>query len=268
MSAPTELGLWSIPLVVFGRAILMGTPYLYVSLGECITEKSGRVNLGLEGNLFLGALTGFAVSYHSGSPWLGVLAAGCVGILMGIPPRRHLQPAARQRRRRRHRADDVRHGSGVLSWATSTSARRLTAAFDSLGRLVVHPQIQAALKVNVLFVVGVDSGARAVVDARQHPLGSGAASGRRKRRSRRRDGLFGQSYPHRGDGHRRLLGRRRRQLSVAVFPRLLERTDFVRPGTNGGGPGDLRPLEPDLLSVRVAAVRRRRFLGRVLQSPT
>src|SRR3979490_1686329 len=83
MSAPTDLGLWSIPLVVLGRAILMGTPYLYVSLGECITEKAGRVNLGQEGNLFLGALTGFAVSYQTGSPWLGVVAAGLVGTVMG-----------------------------------------------------------------------------------------------------------------------------------------------------------------------------------------
>src|SRR5579872_2421668 len=83
MGDPNELGLWSIPVVIFGRAILMGTPYLYVSLGECITEKSGRVNLGLEGTLFLGALAGFATSYHTGSPWLGVLMAGLIGAAMG-----------------------------------------------------------------------------------------------------------------------------------------------------------------------------------------
>src|SRR4051812_31277618 len=80
----TGLGLWAITLVVFGNAILMGTPYLYVSLGECITEKAGRVNLGLEGNLFLGALAGFVVNFHTGSPWLGVLAAGGVGAVMGV----------------------------------------------------------------------------------------------------------------------------------------------------------------------------------------
>src|SRR5260370_11678913 len=79
-----DLGLWAIPLVIFGNAILMGTVYLYVSLGECITEKAGRVNLGQEGSLFLGALTGFAVSFHTGSPWLGGLAAGLVGTAMGF----------------------------------------------------------------------------------------------------------------------------------------------------------------------------------------
>src|SRR5262249_43759186 len=82
----TELGLWSIPLVVGSRAILMGTPYLYVSLGECINEKAGRVNLGQEGNLFLGALSGFVVCHAPGSPWLGVLAAGLVGAVMGGLP--------------------------------------------------------------------------------------------------------------------------------------------------------------------------------------
>src|SRR5205823_2710174 len=54
------------------------------SLGECITEKAGRVNLGQEGSLFLGALAAFAVSFHTGSPWLGVLAAGLVGTAMGF----------------------------------------------------------------------------------------------------------------------------------------------------------------------------------------
>src|SRR5271168_4653438 len=94
------LGLWGVPLAIFGGAVRVSTPYLFVSLGECITEKSGRVNLGLEGNLFLGALAGFAVSYQFpflatslglspslGSwlaPWLGVLAAGCIGLLMGV----------------------------------------------------------------------------------------------------------------------------------------------------------------------------------------
>ena len=51
------------PSAIFGGAIRVGTPYLFVSLGECITEKSGRVNLGLEGTLVMGAMTGFGVSY-------------------------------------------------------------------------------------------------------------------------------------------------------------------------------------------------------------
>jgi simple sugar transport system permease protein len=105
---PTEnlgdLGYWAVPVAVIGGAIRVSTPYLFVSLGECITEKSGRVNLGLEGTLFMGAVTAYGVSYltHSlgvytvGSetittpwltmiaPWLGVIAAGVVGMILGI----------------------------------------------------------------------------------------------------------------------------------------------------------------------------------------
>jgi simple sugar transport system permease protein len=54
-----------------------------VALGECLTEKSGRVNLGLEGTLVLGAMVGYAASYHTGSPWIGVLAAGVAGSMLG-----------------------------------------------------------------------------------------------------------------------------------------------------------------------------------------
>ena len=51
----------------------VGTPFLFVSLGECLTEKSGRINLGLEGVLVFSAMAGFGGAYLSGSPWLGVL---------------------------------------------------------------------------------------------------------------------------------------------------------------------------------------------------
>ena len=72
----TDLGLWTVVLAVLAGAIRVGTPFLFVSLGECLTEKSGRINLGLEGTLVLGAMVGYAGSYLTGSPWLGVLAAG------------------------------------------------------------------------------------------------------------------------------------------------------------------------------------------------
>src|SRR5277367_954708 len=82
--ADGSIGLWTVPLAVFGGAIRVSTPFLFVSLGECITEKSGRINLGLEGTLVMGAMSGYAISYLSGSPWLGVLVAGLVGIGMAL----------------------------------------------------------------------------------------------------------------------------------------------------------------------------------------
>jgi general nucleoside transport system permease protein len=70
-------------VAMLGGAIRVSTPFMFVALGECLTEKSGRVNLGLEGTLVLGAMVGYAASYHTGSPWIGVLAAGVAGSCLG-----------------------------------------------------------------------------------------------------------------------------------------------------------------------------------------
>jgi ABC-type uncharacterized transport system permease subunit len=79
----SDLGLWALPVAVFGGAVRVGTPFLYVSLGECLTERSGRVNLGLEGTLVMGAMAAYGVSYKTGSPWLGVAVAAGAGALLG-----------------------------------------------------------------------------------------------------------------------------------------------------------------------------------------
>ena len=71
-------------LAIVGGAVRVGTPFLFVSLGECLTEKSGRINLGLEGVLVFSAMAGFGGAYLSGSPWLGVLLAGCCGALLAL----------------------------------------------------------------------------------------------------------------------------------------------------------------------------------------
>ncbi|MFZ3361690.1 MAG: hypothetical protein WA177_23335, partial [Xanthobacteraceae bacterium] len=57
-------------VALIGGALRVSTPFMFVALGECLTEKSGRVNLGQEGTLVLGAMTAYAISYQSGSPWL------------------------------------------------------------------------------------------------------------------------------------------------------------------------------------------------------
>ena len=83
--ADAAIGLWGVPLAVLGGAVRVSTPFLFVSLGECITERSGRINLGLEGTLVMGAMCAYGTSYLTGSPWLGVLAAGAVGSIRGLP---------------------------------------------------------------------------------------------------------------------------------------------------------------------------------------
>jgi simple sugar transport system permease protein len=70
-------------IAMLGGAIRVSTPFMFVALGECLTEKSGRVNLGQEGTLVLGAMVAYAASYRTGSPWIGVLAAGVAGSVLG-----------------------------------------------------------------------------------------------------------------------------------------------------------------------------------------
>ena len=57
---------------------------LIASMGELITEKSGVLNLGVEGIMLLGAFTAFLVSFITGNPWMGALSAMLVGILIGL----------------------------------------------------------------------------------------------------------------------------------------------------------------------------------------
>lgn len=57
----------------------LATPILLAGLGELVTEKSGVLNLGVEGMMLLGAIGGFAVAATTGSPWLAVVGAALAG---------------------------------------------------------------------------------------------------------------------------------------------------------------------------------------------
>jgi simple sugar transport system permease protein len=151
----TGIGVWGVPLAVASGAVRIGTPFLFVSLGECLTEKSGRVNLGLEGTLVMGAMSAYAISYYSGSAWLGVLVAGLVGSVLGalhgwlcsLP-----------------RVNDVAIGIALISLGTGLafflgkpfiqpSATKLPAI--DLGFWSSSPEVRSALQINALFVVGL-----------------------------------------------------------------------------------------------------------------
>nr|WP_205520716.1 ABC transporter permease [Propylenella binzhouense] len=68
----------------FAALVRISTPLLLASLGELLSERSGVLNLGIEGIMLFGAMTGFTVAYFSGSLWLGVLAALLAGALAGL----------------------------------------------------------------------------------------------------------------------------------------------------------------------------------------
>src|SRR5215468_7794260 len=149
------LGLWGVPVAVMAGAIRGSTPFLFVSLGECITERSGRINLGLEGILVMGAMTAYAVSYHTGNAWVGVLAAGGAGYAMGL-----LHGLVCNLRR----VNDIAVGIGLMLFGTGLAfflgkpyvqpkAPMLPAI--PLGFWSGSPQLQAALQVNPLFLLGI-----------------------------------------------------------------------------------------------------------------
>lgn len=64
--------------------LMYSTPLVFTAMGGVISERSGVVNIGLEGMMTVGAATGVIVAYYSGSPWLGFLAAGLAGGVMGL----------------------------------------------------------------------------------------------------------------------------------------------------------------------------------------
>ena len=152
--ADGSIGLWTVPLAVLGGAIRVSTPFLFVSLGECITERSGRINLGLEGTLVFGAMTAYAIAVMTGSPWLGVLAAMGSGAIFGLVHGWICKWP---------KVNDIAIGIAMMQFGLGLAfflgkpfiqpvAPRLPAI--PLGFWSTSPPIQAALNINVLFVIG------------------------------------------------------------------------------------------------------------------
>ena len=142
-------------VAMLGGAIRVSTPFMFVALGECLTEKSGRINLGLEGTLVLGAMLGYAVAYETGSPWLGVVAGGFAGVLLGslhgllcsLP-----------------KVNDIAVGIAMMSLGTGLAfffgkpfiqpeAPHLPSL--ALGGWTGNPRLAVALQINPLFFVGI-----------------------------------------------------------------------------------------------------------------
>lgn len=69
---------------ILASGIRLATPYLYAAIGETFGQRSGVLNLGVEGQMLLGAFAAFYVVLTTGNLWLGVLAAVIVGAAMGL----------------------------------------------------------------------------------------------------------------------------------------------------------------------------------------
>jgi general nucleoside transport system permease protein len=62
-------------ITILQAGVASGTVLLFATIGELFAERSGVLNLGVEGMMLIGAMTGFSVAIKTGNPWLGVLAA-------------------------------------------------------------------------------------------------------------------------------------------------------------------------------------------------
>jgi len=152
MTADTCIALFA---GIGGGALRVGVPFLFVSLGECLTEKSGRINLGLEGVLVLSAMASFGGAYLTGNCWLGVLAgavaggllAALHGLLCALP-----------------RVNDVATGIALMLLGTGLAfylgkplmqpqAPQIPAL--ELGNWSDSPAVRAALQINALLPIGI-----------------------------------------------------------------------------------------------------------------
>jgi general nucleoside transport system permease protein len=145
-------------IAMLGGAIRVSTPFMFVALGECLTEKSGRINLGLEGSLVFGAMVAYAGSYETGSAWFGVLLAGLAGMSLG---------AIHGYICKLPKVNDMAIGIAIMSFGTGLAfffgkpyiqptAPHLQAI--PLGEWTGDPRLAQALEVNPLFFVGIALG--------------------------------------------------------------------------------------------------------------
>ncbi len=209
-------------LAMLAGSLRVSTPFLFVSLGECLTEKSGRINLGNEGVLVLGAMVAYATSYQTGSPWAGVAAAAVAGLLLGGLHGAMCSLA---------RVNDVAMGIAIMLAGTGVafffgkpyvqpSATLLPGI--PFGFWSDNAQVRNALSVCPLFLLGIAAAIALGVGLQRDPRR--LAGPYRRRQPGRRLGAGIADRPHPLPGHRvrQRTGRDRRRVPVAVLSRKLE----------------------------------------------
>jgi simple sugar transport system permease protein len=72
------------PVLLLASLMVAATPILLAALGELVVEKAGVLNLGVEGMMILGAVTGFIIAVETGNPWVGFVAAAVGGAALSM----------------------------------------------------------------------------------------------------------------------------------------------------------------------------------------
>ena len=115
---------------ILAVAIRAGTSLVYATVGEIFTERSGVLNLGLEGMMLMGAVTGFAVAFHTGNAWAGVARRHDRRRAAGVDPRLPHRHPARRPGGSGPGPDHLRHRPGQLSGPAPGPERRAPRGSD------------------------------------------------------------------------------------------------------------------------------------------
>ena len=75
--------------IILHSGLATGTVLLFATIGEIFAERSGILNLGVEGMMLLGAMAGFATSLAVGNPWIGLAVAMLAGGILSLPEGPH-----------------------------------------------------------------------------------------------------------------------------------------------------------------------------------
>jgi simple sugar transport system permease protein len=123
----------TIVLILLASAVRQATPLLLAALGGLYSERSGVINIALEGLMLAGAFTSAAVTHYSGSPWIGLLAGIAAGVLVALV---HGVACIR------FKADQVVSGTAINILFLGVPALLSGALFESTGATPQLPQHQ------------------------------------------------------------------------------------------------------------------------------
>ena len=70
--------------LILGNSLMFATPLIFTALGGVVSEKSGVINIGLEGMMTIGAFAAAGITAVTNNPWLGFLISGLAGALLAL----------------------------------------------------------------------------------------------------------------------------------------------------------------------------------------
>ncbi len=122
------------------------TPLILAALGELVLEKTGLLNLGLEGAMLAAALAGALVAGDSGSPWLGLAAGVAAGVLVTLPVAAMAV---------RWSADQVVAGTAATLFALGLTSVVFRARFGETGKLLSVPKVPSIEGIDLVMVLAL-----------------------------------------------------------------------------------------------------------------